>query len=154
MGSLLLPVFPKEVTRINDLLAFCCRDETVFYFYGSLNPVFHHHEDDKESFDMINSQFYASGKATQAEICRAFGIPKIRMKRAAKIYRDHGIHGFYSKESKSKSRILTNEVKEKVEEMLMQGVKLKDIANKLELKYDTLYRAVKEGKIKKKSRSV
>jgi transposase-like protein len=154
MGSLLLPVFPNEVTRINDLLAFCCRDDTVFYFYGHLNPVFHHHKDDKDSFDMINSQFYSTGKATQAEICKAFGIPKIRMKRAAKIYRDHGIKGFYSKESNSKSRILTPEVKEKVEDMLMQGMKLKDIANRLKLKYDTLYRAVKEGKIKKKFRSV
>jgi hypothetical protein len=150
MGSLLLPMFPSEVTRINDLLAFCMRDNTVFYFYGNLNPVFHHHIDDRASFDMINSQFYSTGKATQAEICKAFGIPKIRMKRAAKIYRDHGIHGFYSKEVNSKSRIITPEIKEKVEEMLLQGLKLKDIANKLELKYDTLYRAVREGKIKKK----
>jgi len=151
MVQMLLPLFPKEVTDINEYLSFCMRDDRVYYFYGSGVPIFHHHKDDHDSFDMINAQFYADGKATQMDICRAFGISEIRMKRAAKIYRDEGIHGFYKRRSKSREAyVLKPEIVEKAEELLSQGKDPKDIASQLELKYNTLNKAIRSGKVKKK----
>jgi DNA invertase Pin-like site-specific DNA recombinase len=101
---------------------------------------------------MINAQFYVDGKATQAEICRAFRVPEIRMKRAAKIYRDEGIHGFYNRRSNSREAyVLKPEIVEKVEDLLNQGNNPKDIASQLGLKHNTLNKAIKSGKIKKKS---
>jgi len=47
-------------------------------------PVFVHDESDLQTFRMITSQFYINGNATQAEICRAFGVPSITVKRAVK----------------------------------------------------------------------
>jgi hypothetical protein len=51
------------------------------YFNGSM-PVFSHDEDDIASFRMITAQFCANGNAKQAEIARAFGVPKISLERA------------------------------------------------------------------------
>jgi hypothetical protein len=45
----LLPMFPADVTEINDLVSFAKREGTVYYFNGPM-PVFSHAESDRASF--------------------------------------------------------------------------------------------------------
>jgi len=89
-----LPIFPNGATAINTNLAFEKKDGKVTYFHGTM-PVFVHDEHDLNTFRMITSQFYVNGNATQAEICRAFGVLPISVKRAVKKYREQGAAGFY-----------------------------------------------------------
>lgn len=43
---------------------------------------------------MITCQLYVNGSASQAELCRVFGVSKISMLRSVKLYREKGMAGF------------------------------------------------------------
>ncbi len=103
------PFFPIGTTEININLAFEKRDGRVTYFNGTM-PVFTHDEDDRPTFLMIISQLYVNGNATQAELCRAFGITAITVKRAVKKYREHGAGSFYKPRHTRGATVLTAEV--------------------------------------------
>lgn len=151
MPQMILPIFPKDIQYINNRLAFCRRDENVYYFYGGLDPVFFHEASDIKTFRMIVSQFYITGKATQSEIRKAFAIPAVTLKRSVKLYREKGPAGFYEPVNRKRGAgVLTSAVIAEVEDLLATGKETKDIAQELNIKYDTLYRAIKTGKIKKK----
>ena len=51
MPQPLLPMFPSDVTEINELVSFAKREGTVYYFNGPM-PVFSHAETDRASFRM------------------------------------------------------------------------------------------------------
>ena len=110
MPQLQLPIFPAGVTEINNELAVQNRDGTVWYFHGHL-PLFHHAEDDVQSFRLVTSEMIDSGTAKQQEIVKAFGVPIITVKRYAKLYRDHGTKGFFeTRPHHSSASVLKGEV--------------------------------------------
>lgn len=148
MPQLQLPIFPEGTTLINPNLGFIKRDNTVTYIYGNL-PIFSHDVDDTRSFRMIASQLYVNGSATQADICRAFGVSKISMKRSVKLYREKGIAGFFEEPRRRGPAVLTPEVIEKVQGLLDEGDGIPEIAKNLDLKEDTLRKAVQAGKLHK-----
>ena len=96
MIQTLLPIFPRESTRINDLLAFKKEDEHVYYFNATM-PIFSHHEDDLASFRMVTSQLYINGNCKQVDIVKAFGVSANSVKRYVKKYRKEGMEGFFKK---------------------------------------------------------
>ncbi|GJQ57548.1 MAG: hypothetical protein D8M57_19515 [Candidatus Scalindua sp. AMX11] len=79
----LLPIFPTESTRINEVLSFEKREGTVWYFHGCM-PVFSHNEKDNASFNMYTSQLVVLGQCRQVEIVKAFGVSPISVKRHVK----------------------------------------------------------------------
>ena len=93
MPQLQLPLFPEGITLINQNIGFLRQGSTITYVYGNL-PVFTHGLDDMQSFRMFTSQLYINGSASQAEICRAFGVSKISVLRSVKLYREKGMAGF------------------------------------------------------------
>jgi transposase-like protein len=151
-----LPFFPSGSTEININLAFEKREGRITYFNGTL-PVFSHDEDDRPTFLMIVSQFYVNGNATQAELCRAFGVPAITLKRAVKKYREQGTSGFYKPRHTRGTTILTPEVLTQAQELLNQGEVIRDAAKTLGIKSNTLNKAVLDGRlhkpVKKKSKT-
>lgn len=155
MPQLQLPIFPEGATLINANLGFIKKGHSITYIYGNL-PIFSHDVDDLMSFRMITSQLYVNGSATQAEICRAFGVSRISVKRSVKLYREQGVAGFYAPRRHRGPAVLTPEVLEKVQQHLNQGRSIPETARKLDLKADTLRKAVRAGKLhvvsKKKSR--
>lgn len=153
MPQLFLPLFAKGLTHINSGLAYQSKDGRIYYFNGSLLPVFSHEEDDVPSFRMILSQFYVNGNATQSEIIKAFGLPPITLKRAVKTFRTQGPSGFYprTEKPKRKPRVLTDQVISEVQKRLDDGVGTKEISNELNLKEDTLQKAIRDGRLKKKN---
>ncbi len=152
MPQLVLPIFAQGVIHINSGLAYKKENGRIYYFNGDEMPVFSHDETDVRSFRMITSQFYVNGNATQAEIIRTFGIPAISMKRAVKIFRTHGPAGFFvSMQPKRKPRVLTPEVINRVQTLLDDGNDVQSISSRLGLKKDTLQKAIREGRLKKKS---
>jgi transposase-like protein len=148
MSQIQLPLFPAGVTPITDVLAFGKEAGRVTYFNGSM-PVFIHDEDDIASFRMITAQFCINGNAKQAEIARAFGVPKISLKRAVKRYRETGPKGFYAPRVGRGPAVLTPEVLAAAQQRLDAGGETADVADELGVKRDTLCKAVRAGRLHK-----
>jgi transposase len=136
MPQTLLPIFPAEAIPINELISFCKRDESIYYFHGTL-PVFTHAESDLKAFRMH----------TQAELVRAFGISSISMKRYVKKLRTGGSRAFFAPRRKRQPRVLTPEVLKRAQELLAEGQPRAAVAKALELKPDTLSKAVRAGRL-------
>ena len=92
MPQLQLPLFPEGITLINQNIGFLRQGSTITYVYGNL-PVFTHSLYVIQSFRMFTSQLYINGSASQAEICRAFGVSKISVLRSVKLYREKDMDG-------------------------------------------------------------
>ncbi len=148
MPQLHLPLFPEGVTHINALIAFEKRDRNITYFNGHM-VVFSHEENDIKTFRMITAQFCVQGVARQVEIQQAFGVPAITVKRAVKLYREHGPKGFYQPRRMRGPAVLTEDVLAQVQSRLNSGKSIPDIARELELKADTLRKAVNAGRLQK-----
>lgn len=148
MPQLQLPMFPVGVTPITALLAFIKEEKNIIYFNGSL-PVFSHAEEDTQSFRMITAQFCVNGHTQQAEIARAFGVTPISVKRSVKRYREEGARGFYQQKNRRGPAILTPEVIEQVQQLLSEHEEVADIASKLDIKADTLSKAIRAGRLHK-----
>src|SRR5580698_9371278 len=137
-----LPMFPAGVTHITNELAFERRDGKIAYFNGHM-PVFVHAEDDVATFRMITSQFCESGYAKQCDIIRAFGVTSISVKRAVKLYRERGAKGFYAPRASRGPAVLVDSVVAQIEELLAAGASEAEVAKKLELKLNTLQKAIR-----------
>ncbi len=148
MPQLQLPIFPEGMNLINANLGFVTKNRTVTYIYGSL-PIFSHDVDDLKTFRMITSQLYVNGSASQAEICRAFGVSKISVKRSVKLYREKGMAGFFEEPKRRGPAVLTPPILKKVQAMLDAEQSIPEIAQELDLKADTLRNALLAGKLHK-----
>ena len=146
MPQLQFPFFPEGSTNITPVLAFTKQDGRITYFTGGL-PVFSHDEQDLASFRMITAQFCENGHTRQAEIARAFGIPKITVKRAVKLYREAGVAGFYAQKKTRGPAVLTAKVLEQVQKLLDDGIAIAEIAEQLGLLRNTLAKAGRTGQI-------
>ncbi len=140
-------MFPAGVTPITDELAFERRDGQVAYFNGHM-PVFVHAEDDVATFRMITSQFCVSGYTKQSDIIRAFGVTSISVKRSVKLYRERGAKGFYAPRVSRGAAVLTPTVVAEIESLLVEGVSLGEVAERLGLKLNTLQKAAAAGRIR------
>jgi hypothetical protein len=147
MPQLQLPMFPSGVTHITNELAFEKRDGRITYFNGHA-PVFTHDENDIATFRMITSQFCVSGYARQSDIIRAFGVTSISLKRSVKLYRAKGAKGFYAPRVTRGAAVLTESVVEQIEGLLADGASKSEVAKKLELKLDTLQKAIRAGRVR------
>jgi transposase-like protein len=149
MAQMRLPIFSDGVTEITSDLGYQKDDDTVVYFYGTL-PVFSHQVDDLRSFRMICSQFYVNGSVRQVDLVRTFGLNPLAVKRWVKTYREQGAAGFFqSPKGKRKPRVLTPETLSKVQRRLDDGQAIAQVAKQLDLKADTLHKAVRAGRLVK-----
>ena len=96
----LLPLFSMDVTRINNLLDFVKRKGVVYYFNYQM-PIYHHREDDIDSFKVFMCQLYLAGNATESEINRAFGLAPKELSRWLRQYKEDGPGTFYNSHSQS-----------------------------------------------------
>jgi hypothetical protein len=141
-----LPIYYPGSTLINNVLSYQTQDGWVYYFHGC-HPVFSHKEDDLRSFKMYVSQLYVSGACKQVEIVKAFGVNAVSVKRWVKRYREDGPGSFYKLPAARKPPVLTDEVISQAQQMFNEGKSRSDVAESLDIKPDTLYRAVKSGKL-------
>ena len=143
-----LPMFPAGATHITNELAFERRDGKIAYFNGHM-PVFVHAEDDVATFRMITSQFCESGYAKQCDIIRAFGVTSISVKRSVKTYREKGPKGFYARRVTRGAAVLVEAVVAQAEELLAGGSSEAEVAEQLQLKLNTLQKAIRAGRVRR-----
>lgn len=147
MPQLHLPMFPNGVTHITNQLAFMKQDGHITYFNGHM-PVFAHAETDIASFRMITSQFCVSGYVKECEIVRACGVTSISVKRSVKTFREKGPKAFYAPRATRGAAVLVEDVLAKAEELLADGASTSEVANKLDVKLNTLQKAIRAGRIR------
>ncbi len=145
LGSIII-FFPEGATEINSHLAIIREGEQVSYIYGHL-PIFRHNVEDISTFRMIISQLYLNGSVKQSEICRAFGVTRISVKRSVKLYREKGVAGFYEKHPGGGPTVLTPEVLKEARQLLDEGLEIKEVAEKLGIKKDTVRKAAGSGRL-------
>lgn len=154
MPQLQLPIFPAGVTEITPSLAFEKRDGRVWYFNGVM-PVFSHDEKDIRTFRMITSQFCVNGNCTQSQIVKAFGVPLSTVKRYCGLYQKKGVEGFYAPRVYRGAAVLTEDILKQAQELLDEDQSVRQIADTLAIKRNTLQKAVNAGRLhqrgKKKS---
>lgn len=151
MPQIQLPIFPSNSTAITSELAFEERDGTVWYFNGHL-PVFSHPVEDIGSFRFFTSQLISNGNASQSEISRAFGVPLVSVKRACKKLREEGAGGFFRAAVPRQGRKLTPGRLEEVQGMLDAGMEVPVIGRELGVLENTIHKAIRDGRLKKKDR--
>jgi transposase len=122
------------------------------YFYGA-DPIFRHSEDDRRSFRMFSAQLYCQGACRQSDIVRTFGVSANSVKRSVKRYRQGGIEAFYQPRKGGGPTVLTEPVKARAQQLLDRGHCRKDVAAELGVKYDSLRKAIKQGRLREPSRS-
>ena len=150
MPQILLPIFPAGVTEINEKLAFKKENGVVTYFNATM-PVFQHAENDLQSFKMIVSQFYVMGVAKQAEIIKAFGVNSLLIKRAVKLFREKGSPGFFAPKKNRGPGVLTESVLKEAQGFLDEGMTPGEVSRRLELKADTIRKAILYGRLHRPS---
>jgi len=156
MPQVQLPLFPAGTTHLNDALAFACREGQITYFNGHL-PVFTHAQDDLAAFRLFTSQLVLNGSATQGDIRRAFGVPKVAVQRALARYRAGGAAAFFVPPRPRRGRQLTPEVLAQVQALLDAGEAVPAIRRQTGVLANTIHKAIRAGRLrdraKKKTRS-
>ena len=152
MAQRMLPFFPAGVTEISSALAFQREQGRITYFNYQM-PVFIHEEKDVATFRMITAQFCVNGNVKQAEIVRAFGVTAISVKRSVKKYREEGPSGFYVKKPGRGASKLTTAVLKKAQELLDDEYSISEISKRLDLKENTVIKAIHAGKLFRKKKS-
>jgi hypothetical protein len=147
MPQVQLPLFPVGTTHLNESLAFECRDGQVTYFNGHL-PVFTHAQDDLAAFRLFTSQLVVNGSASQGDIRRAFGVPKIAVQRAVDKYRAGGAAAFFVPPKPRAGRKLTPEVLPQVQALLDQGQTVPQISQATGVLANTIHKAIHFGRLR------
>jgi hypothetical protein len=142
-----LPLFPAGVTEINNRIAFQKEEGQVVYIHGHL-PVFHHQEEDVDSFRMFTSQMIVNGTVKPKEVVKAFGVPSITVKRYVKVFREQGAKGFYGTRARqSSASVLKGEVLDQARKLLEDGHTVPEVARSLKVLANTLHKAIRAGRL-------
>jgi hypothetical protein len=142
------PLFPAGATPINDHLACLCRDGQVTYLNGHL-PVFTHAQQDLAAFRLFTCQLIVNGSATQGQIVRAFGVPKIAVKRAVQKYRTGGAGAFFQSAPRRAGSKLTPAVLTHAQALLEQGLAVPALSTQLDGLATTLHKAIGAGRLRR-----
>jgi len=139
-------LIPSGSTPINDVYHVVLKDEQWLYFCG-IHPIFCHSAGDRRSFRMFTAQLVCQGMCKQAEIVRAFGVSKNSVGRSVKKFREGGLDAFFARRKGRGGSVITEEVKARAQEMLNSGESRRDVAEALGVPYDTLRKAINQGRL-------
>ena len=112
--------------------------------------MFTHPVEDIASFRFFTSQLIANGSASQGQIAKAFGVPAITVKRACKKLREEGGRAFFRPAPPRQGRKLTAELIDQAQALLDEGVEVPEIGRRLGVLANTLHKAIRFKRLKKK----
>ena len=146
--QLLLPCIPLGATEINRQIGVFREADRWTYFFGG-HPIFSHEADDHRMFRVITAQLIESGGCRQVDIIRTFGVSKSSIIRSVNKLRGGGVDAFFiPRKIRYGGTVLTAPVLEEAQSMLDEQYSRADIADKLGVKYDTLRKAINDGRLK------
>jgi hypothetical protein len=142
----LLPLIADGATRINDLISVARQNDQWTYFC-STQPVFHHADSDHQSFRMFTAQLICQDACRQVDIVRAFGVSKNSVIRSVNKYRAGGVKAFYTPRATRGASVMTPEITGQAQQLLGVGWSRREVAEQLDLKLDTLRKAIQQGRL-------
>lgn len=149
MPQLILPILLPGETFINSFVRVLCDENRWTYFLGEY-PIYSHAPSDQRMFRLTIAQLIESKVCRQSEIIKAFAIPKSNVIRAQRKLRREGPDAFFrDRRGRKGGNILTPQKLEQAQELLDQGKSRKMVSEKLDVKYDTLRKAINDGRLKK-----
>jgi transposase len=146
MPQALLPMIPDGASQINGLISVIFQDKQWTYICG-VQPVFTHPENDHKSFRMFTAQLCCQGVCTQAQIIRTFGVSKNSVLRSVAKYRREEISGFYRPRKSRGPSVMTAQITVRTQSLLDRGHSRREVAEELGLHYDTLRKAIDQGRV-------
>lgn len=147
MPQQILPLIPRGATQINGLVSVWRDEERWTYFIGTY-PIYSHDKTDRRMFRLITSQMIDSGACHQVDVIRTFGVSKSSVIRSVnKLRKDGGEAFFVQRRGRRGGKVLTSEVLEKAQGLLDQGYTRSDVSQELKVKYDTLRKAINDGRL-------
>jgi len=150
MTQLLLPFISPGITQINPLVSVCRDDDLWTYFLGKY-PIYSHRVNDQRMFRLTIAQLIESGACRQKEVIKAFGVSKRSVIRAQNKLRNGGSETFFiERRGRKYAPVLTPEVLDQAQRLLDKGLPRRQAAEELCVKYDTLRKAVNDGRLKGK----
>ena len=151
----ILPLIPYGATKIANNLSVVYETDKWTYYHGAF-PVATHASTDTRFFRMITSSFILNGACRNADIIRVFNVSKSSVIRNCGKYAADGSNAFFKNSGKGerKSKVLTDDKLAKAEELLSASFSRSEVASKIGVKYDTLNKAIQDGRIKIESSSV
>jgi hypothetical protein len=134
------------VTHIPAEIAFHRHAGKVYCFSGHL-PVFVHEERDLATFRMFTSQLVINGNVTQAQISRTFRVPLVTVKRYVKLYRQGGVHAYFTPEKRRTGHKLSAEVRQHAQTLLNKGLAVPEVGQRVGILSKTLHKAIQDGRL-------
>ncbi|MGC1451305.1 MAG: putative transposase [Candidatus Sulfotelmatobacter sp.] len=141
-----MPLIADGATRISDSISVVRENGQWIYFCG-VQPVFQHVENDRRAFRMFTAQLICHGACRQIDIVRAFGVARNCVIRSVSAYRAGGVEAFYTPRTPRGASVLTPEVTAQAQQLLGAGWSPRDVAQELNLKLDTLRKAIQQGRL-------
>jgi len=146
--QMILPCIPRGATEINSMVGVFRDDNTWTYFLGGY-PIHSHKADDRKMFRLVTSQLIDSGGCRQVDIINIFGVSKSSVIRYQNLLRKGGSSAFFTpRKVRSGGRILTEETLAKAQTLLDEHYTRSEISEELQIKYDTLRKAINDGRLK------
>jgi len=146
MPQMQLPLIPSGTKSINNVWSVGATEDKWTYFQG-ISPVFSHKADDRRSFGMFTAQAVYLGACKQSEIVRAFGVSKSSVSRSVAKFEQGGPEAFFAPRQGRSGSVITDEVKQSIEERFARGQDPHKVAEELSIKYDTLRKAIDQGRV-------
>ena len=143
----ILPLIPPGASKISDIVSVWCEEDRWTYFIGTY-PIYLHDAKDLQMYRMVTAQLIESGACRQVDILKTFGVSKSSVDRSQRKLREGGTEAFFKpRQGRKGGSILTPSVLEKAQAMLNQGRSRGDISNDLNVKSDTLRKAISDGRL-------
>jgi transposase len=143
----ILPLIPRGATEINDLVSVWRDEERWTYFIGTY-PIYSHDKTDQRMFRLTTSQMIESGACREVDVITTFGVSKSSVIRSVNKLRKDGAKAFFvQRRGRRGGKVLTPEVIEKAQSLLDQGYRRRDVSQELNVKYDTLRKAINDGRL-------
>lgn len=145
--QLRLPRYHDAPVHVSDAVSVVRKDGMVWWFHQGM-PLGAHAESDVASFRHQSSMLCDSGACALVEVERAFGVSAISVKRALKLYRAGGARSFFERKKTVRADpVMTPQRLLEIQALIDQGLSDRQIAERLGLKRDTIYRTVKAGRL-------
>ncbi len=146
--QVILPCIPRGATEINNIVGVFRDDNTWTYFLGGY-PIHSHKADDWKMFRLVSSQLIESGGCRQVDVIKTFGVSKSSVIRYQNLLRKGGSSAFFKPRAvRSGGRILTDAILVHAQSLLDEDYTRSEISRELDIKYDTLRKAIKDGRLK------
>ena len=97
---------------------------------------------------MFTSQLVCHALCKQPDIVRVFGVSGKSVKRYVAKFREEGIVAFYQPRKTRGATVITNEIILQAQERLSRGLSRREVAEELDIKYDTLLKAINQGRLR------